>query len=208
MNPAIVWDMGGIMYRYFTEMIIDVGRERGWPVETMPLGPTHPVPDPAYWSMDRGEITEPDYLRAVVDNLASHGIGFDPPADLDWSDELRPEVWTAIERLANDGFRQGLLTNDATVWLGERWWENWGPAKWFDAIVDIATVGIRKPAPEPYLAASRALGVEPGECLFIDDMHCNCTGAEAVGMRSLWFDVTDPAGSIARLYAELGIASS
>lgn len=203
MTPVIVWDMGGIMFRYFTEMIVDVGRCRGWPVEQMPLGPTHPVPDPAYWAMDRGEITEPAYLDTVVARLASHGIEFDPPGDLDWTDSSRPSTWAAIERLAAEGYRQGLLTNDASKWLGENWWETWEPAKWFDAVIDVKMIGVRKPAPEPYLAAADALGVDPAECLFIDDMHCNGAGAEAVGMESFWFDVTQPEESIERLYERL-----
>ncbi len=203
MRPVVVWDMGGIMYRYFTEMIVDVGRANGWPVDEMPLGPTHPVPDPAYWAMDRGDITEPQYLEAVTETLAFHGIDFNGPRDLDWSDEFRAETWEAIERLAGAGFRQGLLTNDASKWLGDRWWETWEPARWFDAVIDVNMIGVRKPAPEPYLAAAKALGVVPESCLFIDDMHCNGAGAEAVGMKSFWFDITRPAESISELYQRL-----
>ena len=66
-------------------------------------------------------------------------------------------------------------------------------------------IGIRKPAPEPYLAAAEALAAPPSECLFIDDMPVNCRGAEAVGMDSHLFDILDPEGSIGRLLERLGI---
>jgi FMN phosphatase YigB (HAD superfamily) len=46
---------------------------------------------------------------------------------------------------------------------------------------------VRKPDPEAYLGAARALGSEPRECLFIDDRKRNCDAAEAVGMPSLVF---------------------
>jgi FMN phosphatase YigB (HAD superfamily) len=42
--------------------------------------------------------------------------------------------------------------------------------------------GVRKPAREAYLGAARALGVAPGECLFVDDREENCAGARACGM--------------------------
>ena len=29
---AVVWDMGGVFVRYFTEPMVEMGRERGWPV--------------------------------------------------------------------------------------------------------------------------------------------------------------------------------
>lgn len=203
--PCVVWDMGGILYRYFTELMVEVGQERGWPVDRLPLGPTGPGDDPLYRRMLEGEFDEPEYLRRVVGALAAVGIDFDPPRDLDWSDRERPEAWAAILRLHEAGFRQALLTNDASKWLGEQWWETWEPARWFEGVVDVTTLGVRKPDPEPYRAAARALGVPPQACLFVDDMPVNCRGAEAVGMASLWFDVTDASGSIARLYDALGL---
>lgn len=206
MKPIVVWDMGGIMYRYFTEMIIDVGIMNGWPIDQMPLGPTNAVPDPNYVAMDAGQITEPDYLAATVEMLSTHGIQMDPPTDLDWSDELRPTTWQTIGHLHDLGYRQGLLTNDATKWLGEDWWETWDRMRFFDAVIDIKMIGIRKPAPEPYLASAEQLGVDPSACLFVDDMHTNCEGAEAVGMQSLWYDICDPAGSMHRLRQRLGLS--
>ena len=55
-DSAIVWDMGGIMYRYFTEMLVDLDREQGWPLQEMALGPTGPGPDAAYEDLLEGRI--------------------------------------------------------------------------------------------------------------------------------------------------------
>lgn len=201
--PHVVWDMGGIMYRYFTELLLEVGEERGWPLSRIPLGPTGRVADRDYERMLSGEIDEPGYLAAVRSRLSGEGIDFEPTTDLDWSGQARPETWDAIRQIHDAGHRQALLTNDATAWLGARWWETWEPAGWFEAMVDVVTVGVRKPAPEPYLAAASALGAPTTECLFVDDMPVNCQGAEAVGMASQRFDVTDPQGSISRLLHRL-----
>lgn len=205
MIQAVIWDMGGIMFRYFTELMLDLGAEWGWPLERLALGPTGRLPDPAYEDMLEGRIDEPEYLEVVVGRLRAEGIDFDPPRDLDWSDQSRPETWAAIRRIHEAGFRQGLLTNDATRWLGDRWWDTWEPVAWFDALVDVVTLGIRKPAPEPYLAVATALGLAPAACIFVDDMPVNCRGAEAVGMVSHRFDVTRPVESLDGLIRRLGL---
>ncbi|KAA3628235.1 MAG: HAD family hydrolase [Proteobacteria bacterium] len=200
---AVIWDMGGIMYRFFTELMVDVGKERGWPLDRLPLGPTGPGPDPYYAAMDRGEISEPDYVVHIVEALAAESIAFSPYTDLDFSRGERPATWRAIEHLQQAGWKQALLTNDATAWLGERWWESWEHAHLFDAVVDVKSVGVRKPAPEPYLACAEALNRSPQSCLFVDDMRANCAGAEAVGMQSFWFDITDPQTALAALLRRL-----
>ena len=41
--PHVVWDMGGILYRYFTEVMRDRGTERGWPIDNIPLGEGDPA---------------------------------------------------------------------------------------------------------------------------------------------------------------------
>lgn len=194
--PHVIWDMGGILYRYFTELLLDVGADRGWPLDRLPLGPTGLIPDENYQRMLVGEFDEPQYLQRVVSELAAAGIDFDPPRDLRSQFTVRPETWAAIQAIHDAGHRQAILTNDASKWLGDGWWTTWGPARWFDAMIDVKTIGVRKPAPEPYLEAARALGALPEACLFVDDMPVNCRGAEAVGMASYLFDIVDPQGSI------------
>lgn len=60
--------------------------------------------------------------------------------------------------------------------------------------------GVRKPSPEAFLGACRALGRSPSECLFVDDREVNCRAAEAVGMPSLRFsgDVTELRSELTR----------
>ena len=203
MPTAVIWDMGGVMYRFFTELMVDVGKAQDWPLERMPMGPTGPAPDPYYEALDRGELNEPEYVKRLLTVLAKEDITFSPYRDIDFSSGDRSQIWAAIASLHDAGFQQVVLTNDATRWLGERWWETWVYRQYFEATVDVKTIGIRKPAPEPYLACVHALSISPEKCLFVDDMHVNCTGAEAVGMQSYWFDVTDPDGSLLRLMNRL-----
>lgn len=207
-GPAVdlvVWDMGGIFRRYFTEVLVDVGRAQGWPVGRMALGPTGDVPDPEYDAMDAGELPERDYLAVVVERLRDEDIDYDPRHDPDWDAEERTEVWALIGEIARSPLRQAVLTNDASAWLGPRWWETWPQRHLFDAIVDVETIGVRKPAPEAFRHVLGVLDADPAGALFVDDMRVNCAGAEAVGMAAQHLDITDPGASVAELRARLAL---
>jgi FMN phosphatase YigB (HAD superfamily) len=48
-------------------------------------------------------------------------------------------------------------------------------------------VGITKPQPEIYELTAARLGVEPEECVMIDDLPNNVAGAQLAGMKGLVF---------------------
>ncbi len=52
----------------------------------------------------------------------------------------------------------------------------------FDAVVLSGVVGFAKPDAEIYRLAARRLGLEPGECVFVDDLRRNVDGAVDAGM--------------------------
>ena len=55
----------------------------------------------------------------------------------------------------------------------------------FDDIVLSYHVGMAKPDPRVYRLAAERLGVEPDECLFVDDKEAYCNAARAVGMKAV-----------------------
>ncbi|MBO3747343.1 HAD family phosphatase [Streptosporangiaceae bacterium NEAU-GS5] len=67
----------------------------------------------------------------------------------------------------------------------------------FDELVFSNQVRLRKPDPRIYLYASRALGVPPSRCLFVDDRAANVAGAIEAGMSALHF--ADPSTGRQRL---------
>ena len=87
----------------------------------------------------------------------------------------------AVRELRQAGLLTGLISN------------SWSTAHYdrdllselFDAVVISADVGLHKPQPEIYRLAAERLGVDPEQCLFVDDLRENCEGAEAVGMTAI-----------------------
>lgn len=57
----------------------------------------------------------------------------------------------------------------------------------FEAVIPSGEVGFIKPQPEIYLIAADRLGVQPDECVMIDDIPEFCTGAREVGMQAIQF---------------------
>lgn len=202
---AVVWDMGGILHKTPFEVLPEIERERHLPPGTYPRGPFAPDGDRDYEAMEAGEITEPEYWRRQQAALAERGIDLDIHRTVDWTGRHRPEVLAAIKRIGKT-YLQAILTNDATDWLGPGWRHGWWLRDEFDAMLDATEEGVRKPATEIYLRCAARLGVDPDECIFVDDLPVNVAGAEAAGMKGFLFDIRDPVGSTGRLLARLGLS--
>jgi HAD superfamily hydrolase (TIGR01509 family) len=52
----------------------------------------------------------------------------------------------------------------------------------FDGVVISGDVGLHKPQPEIFVLGAERAGVDPADCVFVDDLRENCDGAAAVGM--------------------------
>lgn len=103
-----------------------------------------------------------------------------------------PPMLDEMAALRDAGYRMGLLTNNVREW--EPLWRAMFPVdELFEVVVDSAFVGTRKPGPEIYEITCERLGVQPGECVFVDDFHNNCEAAEALGMAAVWFQDNDQA---------------
>jgi putative hydrolase of the HAD superfamily len=81
-----------------------------------------------------------------------------------------------VRRLRRAGIRTALLSNADSVLHHSAWEEL------FDAIVLAGAVGVAKPEPQSYLAAVDRIGLAPSQCVFVDDLRRNVSGAVAVGM--------------------------
>ena len=89
----------------------------------------------------------------------------------------------ALDRLRAGGLRLGVVSNsdgrveEALIAAGLR--------DCFDVVLDSAVVGVEKPDPAIFRAALDALGVAPGEALYVGDLYdVDVVGARAAGMEA------------------------
>ncbi len=95
-----------------------------------------------------------------------------------------PGVPDTLERLRAASLRLACVTNKAAAFTRPLL-EKAGLAPCFDAVVTSDEAGARKPRPEPYLHACRALGVAPAEAAVIGDSANDALAARAAGCRVL-----------------------
>lgn len=97
-------------------------------------------------------------------------------------DDLFPGARAALEavRAAGLGTALASASRNAPVLL-----ERMRIADLFDVVVDPASVAHGKPAPDIFLAAAAALGVDPALCLGVEDAPAGIAAIHAAGMPAL-----------------------
>ncbi|RLK61082.1 HAD-IA family hydrolase [Actinokineospora cianjurensis] len=88
-----------------------------------------------------------------------------------FTDDGMPEV---VAKVHARGIKTALLSNADTVPAGL--------PDVFDAVVVSGAVGVAKPDEAIYRHVAALLGVEPGDCVFVDDVARYVRGAVRVGM--------------------------
>ena len=101
------------------------------------------------------------------------------------------------------GYKLSILSN-ADISLRQRLERDIGIHDLFDDIVCSAEVGMAKPEPTVFRLAAERLGVEPVECVFVDDHDVNVKAAEEIGMRGVLHRV-DQGDDLRAQLAALGV---
>jgi putative hydrolase of the HAD superfamily len=211
---ALVLDFGGVISRTVFETHRENERALGLAPGTLQwTGPFDPDSDPLWQSMQAGEISERDYwaIRAretgelvgeVWDTLPKflQRIRGDEPALA-----IRPEALAAIGAAKAAGRKLAILSNELDLFYGAGFRDRLPFLKDFDLIVDATYTGILKPDPRAFALVTDGLGLPPEACVFVDDQMKNVRGGVDFGMKTVHFDVRDPAGSYARALALLGV---
>jgi putative hydrolase of the HAD superfamily len=135
--------------------------------------------------LERGEIDIAEFEAWLAEHLSE---GLETPLEAAGIRDrmfggMQPDtaMIEAVRRAHAAGVKTALISN------------SWGPsgfhetddAAMFDAILISGEIGIRKPDAEIFLKAAELLGLEPGDCVFVDDLEQNAEGARAVGMEGI-----------------------
>jgi putative hydrolase of the HAD superfamily len=207
---AVISDFGGVLTTPLMNSFLALQDQIGISVEAfgkaMQTVTERDGEHPLY-EMEKGRMTEERFLELLGEALEPE-LGHRPELH-----RFREIFFNALEvnepmldlmrEIKSRGYRMALLTNNVKEW--EAQWRPMTPVdEIFEFVVDSAFVGTRKPEREIYEITVDRLGdgIEPGECLFIDDVEVNCDGAREYGLHAVHY--REPGQAIAEIRAALG----
>jgi putative hydrolase of the HAD superfamily len=209
---ALLLDVGGVVIRHAFELRGRAETVFGLPAGSLDRGgPFGPSPDPDWELVEAGKLVESEYWAAWTTATGRRGGRPDLTIQELWrvlygGDEtefIRPETVALAQEVTAAGAPVAMLSNDLTVFHGPDWAAGVAAFRQLGPLLDAASLGARKPDPAAYAAATDRLGMPPANVVFADDLEENIRGAEAASLSAVLFDITDPAGSAARVRAAL-----
>jgi len=208
---AVIFDFGGVITASPFEAFNRLEAERGLPQDFVrKVNATNP--DSNAWALfERAEIDAArfDALFAAEAEALGHTLdGASVLAVL--SGSIRPAMVSALDTLAGAGYRLACITNNVPAGHGA------GMARSgdkrdayeqvfarFEHVIESSKAGVRKPDPRIYLMMCDHLGLEPAQCIYLDDLGINCKPAAQLGMHAI--KVTSGEQALADLSGVLGI---
>ncbi len=197
----IVFDMGNVMIHFDPDRFIS--RENVMDPEDRRLIKNELFQSVEWAQMDSGILTEetaeplimkriPERLQPVVRNLLYNWAI--PRAEIEGMPEL-------VADLKNAGYGIYLLSNASAA--QHRYWPLVPVSELFDGKLISCDVKVVKPMWEIYHLFTDRFGLDPEECLFIDDATSNVAAAIACGWQGIVFHGS--AEELRRKMLELGI---
>jgi len=168
----------------------------------------------AFAKFERSEInvTEFDHLFAEE----TRGEGFEVTGrqllSMLYKLDFHENMIIALEKVQTAGLKTGCITNnmpgDAMGWdIDESYRERTlSVLQKFDHLIESSKVGVRKPEPRIYEMMCEALHVEPGTCVFLDDLGVNLKPARDMGMKTVKVPLDDVQPAIEELAALTGLS--
>ena len=201
---AVMFDFGGVISTSPFDAFALLETEQGLPpgfIRTVNASNPH---NNAWARLERGELG----VDAFGSEWASeaHALGHEVDGRLvleRLGGEIRPQMVAAI-KTCRTSYKTACLTNNFALAESVVSEEVAAVYALFDAVLESRVLGVRKPDPQFYELACAALGVEPEESVFLDDLGVNLKPARLLGMHTI--KVTDPDDALAELAEVLGHA--
>jgi epoxide hydrolase-like predicted phosphatase len=198
---AVISDFGGVLTNRLIEAFAAFQDETAISMEQLGRGMQRVAErDGEYplFRLERGEISEADFLDNLSWGLEAE-LGHRPTLHRFreiYFEALHPNqpMLDLMRELRDRRLRMAILTNNVREW--EELWRSKLPLdEIFEVIVDSGWVGMRKPQPEIYLLTLDRLGdgLQPTECLFVDDNDQNVEAARELGMTAVQFHSNEQA---------------
>jgi putative hydrolase of the HAD superfamily len=201
---AVLFDLGGVVMDSPLHAIARYERDHGLAPDAVNRAVVAAGEEGAWARLERGELTVAAFCAPFEADCRAHGVAIDAGRLMEYiaaAGVPRPMMLEAIRRIRARGLRVGALTNN---WVSDGRRPAESLRAHFDAFVESAVVGLRKPDPRIYELACRQLGVPPPRTAFLDDIGRNLKPARALGMATI--KVEDPERALRELGALLGFA--
>jgi putative hydrolase of the HAD superfamily len=208
---AVIFDFGGVITASPFEAFNRLEAERGLPRDFI-RGVNAANPDSNAWALfERAEIDTTTFDGLFAAEAAALGHKLDGASVLAvLSGSIRPAMVTALDQLAQAGFRLGCITNNVPAGHGAGMARS-GDAKdayeqvfaRFEHVIESSKAGVRKPDPRIYQMMCDTMALAPSACIYLDDLGINCKPAAMLGMHAI--KVTSGEQALADLSAAAGI---
>jgi putative hydrolase of the HAD superfamily len=207
MIEAVIWDFGGVLTSSPFEAFARFERERGLPADIIRRTNAANHWENAWAKFERAEVDLEAFDRLFAAESRALGAEVSGREILPLlSGELRPEMVEALRRV-KARFKTGCITNNLpanaigstggrTLYVAE-------VMALFDHVIESAKIGLRKPDPRIYRMMVERLGVDPGACVYLDDLGVNLKPAREMGMTTI--KVLNGPQAIAELEAATGL---
>ena len=191
MIEAVIWDFGGVFTSSPFEAFARYERERGLPENLIRRINAANHLENAWARFERAETDLATFDKEFA--AEARALGHDVPGrDIIplLAGDFRPEMIEALRRIKHAGLRTGCITNNVPSMqaAGAGTPANLYKAEimeLFDELIESSKVGLRKPDPKIYALMCAALSVEPGACVYLDDLGVNLKPAHAMGMTTI-----------------------
>lgn len=192
-HTTVIWDFGGVITSSPFEAFNRLEAEKGVPQNSV-RKINSANPDTNAWArFERAELDKEGFDEAFAEEAKAIGIdlrGGEVLAVL--AGDVRPDMVATLDRLKAEGFTIACITNNVPAGKGAGMAMDDGKAAQvadimtrFDHIIESSKAGVRKPDPRIYQMMCEALGKEPSECIYLDDLGINCKPAAQLGMAAI-----------------------
>jgi putative hydrolase of the HAD superfamily len=207
---AVLWDFGGVILSSPFEAFNRYEAEIGLPKDFIRSLNARNGDTNAWAKMERSEVSLEGFVELFEEEARQQGHKLDGWRILQsLSGDIRPQMVEALRRCSR-AFRVACITNNMKHGEGPGMARSADTAQavaeimtLFEHVVESSKLGLRKPDPRIYRHACDLLGVQPEECVYLDDLGINLKPARALGMRTI--KVGDPDVAIDELQAMVGI---
>jgi putative hydrolase of the HAD superfamily len=189
----VIFDFGGVITSSPFEAFNRLEAERRLPSDFIRSVNALNRDDNAWARFERAEIDGAQFDALFQAEAEALGHALDGASVLAClAGAIRPEMVAALDRLKAEGLGLGCITNNVPTGHGAGMARSGDKAdaieaifERFDHVIESSKAGIRKPDPRIYIMMCDLLGVEPQQCIYLDDLGINCKPAAALGMAAI-----------------------